>query len=151
TWNHIVAVTDTAISANAFEIGRANSSYTNGKIDDVRLYSRALSPSEISRLYDWAPGPVGWWKLDDRTGTSAFDSSGNGNTGTLTNGPAWTTGKIGQGLLFGGSANLSYVDLGNPTSLKLTGSRTVSAWIYLNAPSGGVDEKIVSKSGGSAG
>ena len=34
-------------------------------------------------------GLVGWWKLDDASGTSATDSSGNGNAGTLTNGPAW--------------------------------------------------------------
>ncbi len=53
----------------------------NGKIDDVRIYNRALSPSEVTRLYDWAPGPVGWWKMDENTGGVVNDSSGNGNTG----------------------------------------------------------------------
>ena len=41
---------------------------------------------------------AGWWKLDDASGTTAVDSSGNSNTGTLTNGPTWTTGTIDGGL-----------------------------------------------------
>ena len=32
-------------------------------------------------------GLVGWWKFDETDGTVASDSSGNGNDGTLTNGP----------------------------------------------------------------
>ena len=32
---------------------------------------------------------VGWWKLDDGSGTIAIDSSGNGNHGTLINSPEW--------------------------------------------------------------
>ncbi len=34
---------------------------------------------------------VGWWKLDDGTGTDAIDASGNGNDGTLVNSPSWIT------------------------------------------------------------
>jgi hypothetical protein len=33
-------------------------------------------------------GLVGWWKLDDASGTQAGDSGSGGNPGTLTNGPA---------------------------------------------------------------
>src|SRR3989344_8923137 len=40
-------------------------------------------------------GLVGYWTFDETSGTTASDSSGNGNTGTLTNGPTWTQGKIG--------------------------------------------------------
>lgn len=39
------------------------------------------------------PPPTGLmahWALDEGTGTVATDSSGNGNTGTLVNGPTWT-------------------------------------------------------------
>ena len=32
-------------------------------------------------------GLVGYWKLDEGTGTTAYDSSGYGNNGTLTGGP----------------------------------------------------------------
>src|SRR5262249_3948190 len=75
TWNHIVAVSTAPISASAFEVGRANGSYANGHIDDVRVYSRQFTQSDVSRLYDWGPQPVGWWKFDERTGTTANDSS----------------------------------------------------------------------------
>ena len=29
------------------------------------------------------PSPVGWWKLDETSGTIDSDSSGNGHNGTL--------------------------------------------------------------------
>ena len=34
---------------------------------------------------------VGYWKFDEGQGTTAIDSSGNNNTGTLTNAPKWST------------------------------------------------------------
>jgi hypothetical protein len=48
------------------------------------------------------PEMVGHWKLDDGSGTTAADASGNGNSGTLVNGPAWTAGRLGQALAFDG-------------------------------------------------
>jgi hypothetical protein len=66
--------------------------YVNARLDDARIYNRALSAPEVSALYSNSPsvsntGLVGWWKLDNSTpaSTSALDSSGSGNTGTLTN------------------------------------------------------------------
>lgn len=41
---------------------------------------------------DTTTGLVGWWKLDETSGTSAFDSSGGGHTATITNGPQSLTG-----------------------------------------------------------
>jgi hypothetical protein len=35
-------------------------------------------------------GLIGWWKLDDGSGTVAKDSSQNPHDGTLVNGPVWT-------------------------------------------------------------
>src|SRR3989344_947475 len=49
----------------------------------------------------------GYWTFDGadmyESGTVAADKSGNGNNGTLTNGPQTTLGKIGQALSFDGS------------------------------------------------
>ncbi len=42
-------------------------------------------------------GLVGYWNFDEQTGTTASDSSGSGNNGTLVNGPTWTAGKVGSG------------------------------------------------------
>lgn len=99
--------------------------YYAGKMDDVRIYNRALSSSEVNTLYDWAPGPLGYWKFDENTGTSAYDSSGNGNTGTITNSPPWVPGKFGSAVKLA-SASTQYVDAG---SVSVTGAMTVSAWI----------------------
>ncbi len=71
--------------------------------------------------------PIGWWKLDEGTGLSALDSSGNGNTGTLTNGPTWTTGKVGNAINFDGSND--YVDLGKPAIFDGLTEMTVTAWV----------------------
>ena len=64
----------------------------DGQIDDARMYNRILTATEAADLYNSGNTPpvsstglVGWWKLDEATGTSAADSSGNSNTGTLTN------------------------------------------------------------------
>jgi glucose/arabinose dehydrogenase len=96
------------------------------------------------------PAPVAAYGFEEGSGTTARDSSGNGLTGTIV-GAAWTSaGKYGNALSFNGTSN--YVDLGNPTKLRLTGSMTWSAWIYAtgNPPD---DGQIVAKSnnGGGAG
>ncbi|MBI4159563.1 carbohydrate binding domain-containing protein [Candidatus Wolfebacteria bacterium] len=115
----------------------------SGQVDDVRVYNRALSAEEIKRLYrQTSPqmnasqanklrqGLVGMWTFDgnDMSGNTAIDRSGNGNNGTLTNGPQKTIGKIGQALNFDGVDD--YVDAGNNSSLNDLGASTVSAWIY---------------------
>ncbi len=46
----VVITIATPITANAITLGKATSFYP-GTLDDVRLYNRALSPSEVKRLY----------------------------------------------------------------------------------------------------
>ncbi len=38
------------------------------------------------------PSLVGWWRLDESSGTTARDSSGNGNHGTLHSNTQWVAG-----------------------------------------------------------
>lgn len=66
----------------------------DGQIDDVRLWNVARSGAEIAAnlghaLTGGEAGLVGYWRLDEGTGTVAGDSTANGNNGTLVNGPAW--------------------------------------------------------------
>jgi hypothetical protein len=72
-------------------------------------------------------GLVGLWSFngDDMSGTTAYDRSGAGNTGTLTNGPTKTIGKIGQGVSFDGTDD--YVDI---TNVAFSGTFTFSTWFY---------------------
>ena len=81
--------------------------YFNGTIDEVRIYNRALSASEIKDLYNNKRpfGPIAYWKFDEGTGLTAYDFSGNANHGDLQNNMAttsWTAGKSGSALLFDG-------------------------------------------------
>jgi hypothetical protein len=75
-------------------------------------------------------GLVGWWKFDEGSGTVAYDSSGNGYDGNLTNGPTWTTGRIGGALSFDGVDD--YFDLGNSDLLKNKSNLTTSLWLWTN-------------------
>ena len=46
---------------------------------------------------------VGYWRFDDGAGTTAVDSSGNGNDGALSGGAQWVIGQLGQAIQFNGS------------------------------------------------
>ena len=109
-------------------------------MDDVRIYDRALNEDEVNNLFvetsgasDITSGLVGHWKLDDGSGTTAVDSSGNGFDGTLTNGPTWDSGGMIKGdLLFVDdnltSVNIPYSDTAG--ALQPTSGITYSLWVY---------------------
>src|SRR3989338_6921728 len=75
-------------------------------------------------------GLVGWWKLDEGSGTTAADASIHDNRGTLsgTTKPTWVSGKHGKALSFDGSSG--YVDAGNTATLNFgTGSFSYGVWV----------------------
>lgn len=49
---------------------------------------------------------IGYWKLDEQSGTTANDDSGNGFDGTTSDSPSWVSGLIGGGLEFTGDDNI---------------------------------------------
>jgi len=79
---------------------------------------------------------VGYWKFDEGSGTTAYDASGHGNNGTLTNGPAYTTAKVGNYALSFSSSSNNYVKMGNLFNFSSTGTFSGSAWIKLSFSSG---------------
>jgi hypothetical protein len=107
----------------------------NGKLDDIGIWNRALTPQEITNLYtstvpvsclpSYVPtsGLVGYWPFCG----NANDESGNGNNGTV-NGATLTTDRFG-------SANSAYYfdyyqDIVTPFNLiSGTQSRTISFWM----------------------
>lgn len=64
------------------------------------------------------------WKLDETSGTTAFDSIGAAN-GALGGASAWSAGKVGNGFKTTGF-NLGYVNSGN---VPITGSFALSFWV----------------------
>ena len=89
--------------------------------------TKTPTPTPTSTQPSSADGPVAYWKFDESSGTSAADSSGNGYTGTLVNGPAWTSGRVDGALNFDGT-NDHVVTVDDP--LDITGSLTIAAWVY---------------------
>ncbi|MDO8495723.1 MAG: LamG-like jellyroll fold domain-containing protein [bacterium] len=79
---------------------------------------------------DITTGLVGHWEFDEGSGTVATDSSGSGNTGTLTNGPTWVAGKVGSGAVRLDGTN-DYVLLNN--TVIGTQNLTFCAWVYQNS------------------
>jgi len=73
------------------------------------------------------PDLAGWWKLDEGQGTTANDSSGNGNTGAIQGSPVWVAGKIDGALLFNGSN--TYINCGNGASLQIQNGITMACWL----------------------
>jgi len=76
-------------------------------------------------ISDIATGLVGYWKFDDGSGTTAVDSSGSGNNGTLVNGPVWTTGQLNGALNFDGVDD--YVNAG--TNVPKPANLSFFAWV----------------------
>lgn len=82
-----------------------------------------------------SPGIVGSWSFEEATGASALDSSGHGNTGTLRNGPTWTSGKAGGALAFDGLDD--YVSIvPSPSVESISAALTVAAWVYRRSDQG---------------
>jgi len=71
-------------------------------------------------------GLVAAYAFDEGAGTTVADSSGNGNTGTLS-GATWTSGRYNGGLSFNGSS--SRVNVPDSPSLDLTTAMTLEAWV----------------------
>jgi hypothetical protein len=104
-----------------------------GLLDEVAIYNRALSGSEVvglmsSRLPGVDPTPrLGHWRLDERTGGVAGDSSGRGLHGQLSFGPQWVAGRLGNGLSLNGVDDV--VTIPDAPSLRLTNAFTIAMWV----------------------
>ncbi|WP_312297111.1 endo-beta-N-acetylglucosaminidase H [Chryseobacterium sp.] len=84
------AQTGSVNSTGAFNVGYLynTSRNFNGKVDEVRVWKRALSQTEISQNMCNVSVPAtslaAYWKFNEGSGSSVQDTSGNGVTLTLT-------------------------------------------------------------------
>jgi hypothetical protein len=124
----------------------------DGSVDDVRVYNRALSATEVLRLYNagsskinvtptsvLTSGIVGWWTFDGSKITDkVYDSSGQGNNGYIYNAAttsAKVIGKLGQGLRFDGVDD--YVNIGNGPTLTSGVPFSIGWWEKISTNVGG--------------
>lgn len=109
----------------------------------IRIVAPALFGFILFVAVGNAQTPIAAYGFNENTGSTTGDASGNGFTGTIQSATWAATGKYGKALTFNGSS--SYVDLGNPALLQMTGSMTLSAWVYPTAHPGD-DGQIIAKS-----
>lgn len=87
--------------------GGTTSGNASVTVDDARFYERAISTTEVLQLYNngnvWPYTDISntnlkyWYKLDETSGTSVADSSGNGIGLTTSGTPTWVTGIVATG------------------------------------------------------
>jgi hypothetical protein len=142
-----------SFNTGAFEIGRwvvADPRFFVGKMDDVRVYSRALSTTEIAAqaktynsqvsVSNLQSGLVGDWPMNG----NAKDATPYRNLGTLTAAvlTADRKGRASSAYSFDGTT--SYITAANSTALKPSTAVTVSAWINTTNLGATNHQKIVS-------
>jgi hypothetical protein len=83
-----------AALGSALTTAGAAAGFFAGSLEEVRIWNYARSAAEIAANKDQripsAAGLIGRWPLTETSGTSATDTAGGGNNGTLMNGPVWT-------------------------------------------------------------
>ena len=122
--------------------------FYDGTIDEIAFYDYALTAGRVKEHYNLGKigkitpesyeeqvlvdDPVAYWKLDESSGTTAVDATGNGHDGTISN-----VGLNQQNLITtGNSANFdgasSRIDVSASPALALTGDVTVEAWLKMD-------------------
>ncbi len=129
-----------------------------GSLDELALFSSILTPTQILNQYTIglgtvAPGnailedrPVGYWRLNETSGTTAFDYSGNGYHGTYAtptpaasptnlpifgqSGPLSGSGDSSTSTFFPSGSNVTL-----PTAVAPSGSTAFSSELWFNPDS----------------
>jgi hypothetical protein len=144
-------------SSNPLNIGRFDSGgyHLNGCIAGAMVYNRALNADEILQNYNATKykyilkenivtnGLILNYDMSNYqsapfTGTSITDLSGIGNTGTLTNGPTYSS-LAGGVISFDGGDDFIEV----PSISSISGDFTVGVWFYTTATPNGNYKRLV--------
>ncbi len=132
----------------------------DGYVDEVRIWNVARNGTEVGRamykeLAGTETGLIGYWKLNETSGDTAYPSAGSVSLGRWEAGDStWVTSGAFSGprnaLDFDGSND--YVACGNGSSLNITGAMTLEAWVNADSWDANVWEGgLVCKEGTNAG
>ena len=126
------------VSNAAGGLPQTETTYTSGPLEKDKTYywridefdgitthkGNVWSFSTIPTIPINDPTLMGWWSLDEGSGTVAVDWSGHDNHGDLVGEPLWVAGQVGGALEFDGD---NWVDCGNV--LTITGPLTIACWV----------------------
>jgi hypothetical protein len=115
-----------------------NATYTPGALELERTYYWRVDESDGLTTYKgnvWSfktrpdipitdPNLMGWWTLDEGSGTVALDWSGHGNHGTVMGDPQWSAGYDGGALKFGGAGDYVTIPYASHPVIY-----TITAWV----------------------
>jgi len=113
------------------------------------VFENILSLERVSYAVEASETPLGAWSFDEGSGNIAYDSSVNGNNGTIGENVAWCPGKSGNALMFPGTAG-GYVSVPHSTTLAPdNGLPTLhaSAWVFIDSEIPVADENKPWESG----
>jgi len=123
---------------NYFSIGRnhggGNSSFANGNIDDIAIYNRALSSTEIQQLYN-LPNPqisINGLIASYPFSGNANDTSGNNLNGTVY-GATLTTDRFGNANYAYSFDSSNYIEVANNSILD-NNQGSICFWIKDSTP-----------------
>lgn len=130
------------------ELDAHTTSYTDSDVAPSSTYSYTVIPKnrqgvlgdegrDTATTSSADPSLVGWWQLDDGSGTVAIDSSGWGRHADLANGPVWSSGIHDGALTFDGSDDRMDLDAGI-----LDGADDVTAAFWLRTTETGAQSLI---------
>ena len=109
--------------------GTLNDPTSTKDIWSGRLVVLASGGSTSGVLITTVPGLVGYWKLDEGSGTQLKDSSGWGNPANITGSPSWVPVATGLAMTFNGSTHGVVSDQAN---LNATTALSLAAWVKPN-------------------
>ncbi len=155
-FNRLAQQANQAMEIGSWKGQSINDRILDGRLDDLRVFNRSLSASEVSALYHATsaasqpaamqvrttsydpddPALIGSWSFEG-TGQTVADSSGNSNTATLSENasqhktdPRRADGYSGQGLDFDGKND--YVAANTLSAIDRSRNHTVALWLKLD-------------------
>src|SRR2546425_1320061 len=138
-----------ATSTEPLRMGHWTTEWFQGILDEVQLFSRALSVDEIVALVSaappHAPGPVLAYDMETLTADGRMkDLSGHSNHGTIS-GTTDVAGIVGRARHFDGIAD--YIEVPDSADLHVSAGITIAAWVYLQADHTGGAPTMIRKQG----
>jgi hypothetical protein len=145
-----------------FRFSSTDGAFLRGRLDDFRIYNKALSTNEISILaststnfFNDTRNLAAWYKFDDNSTSMLLDSSGNSynlvNSGSATYDNA--NYKVGTGSLYlNGSSQYVSIPLSlNPYNIWYNNGISISFWFRYSATPAGTSYNLFSFGDGAVG
>lgn len=109
-----------------FESQKDAPQMTNDGGNDAELYEKGSNLALAS-----GRGLIGYWPMDEGTGSSTIDHSGNSSTAVFSGSPIWTTGKVGPWSLQ--ETNVNYLNFQTASTALPTSAITITLWEKTSA------------------